>query len=67
MFGDTRYKQSNGTLVGYPSERLKIICNEGDLVCNGTLIVTAAHTEYAARAPEAADFLVELARGAESA
>lgn len=57
LFGDTRNQQSGGTLPGYPANKLKIICNTGDLVCSGTLIITAAHLAYVPRVPEAVDFL----------
>jgi cutinase len=67
LFGDTRRKQSNGTLVGYPSEDLLIICNDGDLVCVGVLIVTSKHTQYAERAAEGANFLVARLRDAAAA
>lgn len=57
-FGDTQYVQDGGRIPNYPTSDTLIICNVGDLVCDGTLIITAAHLAYVPRAPEAISFLI---------
>ncbi|KIW03677.1 uncharacterized protein PV09_04998 [Verruconis gallopava] len=59
LFGDTRNEQDHGSIEGYPQDDLLIICNPGDLVCDGTLIITPAHLLYTPRVPEAVAFLTE--------
>jgi cutinase len=56
-FGDTRNLQAHGQISGYPTDDLLIICNPGDLVCIGTLVITPAHVLYQPRVPEAVAFL----------
>ncbi|KAF1987978.1 carbohydrate esterase family 5 protein [Aulographum hederae CBS 113979] len=56
-FGDTQRLQDLGAIPGFPRDKLLIICAIGDTVCDGTLIITAAHLVYAANAPEAVNFL----------
>lgn len=59
LFGYTKNLQNRGEIPGYPSDRLKVFCAVGDLVCSGTLSITAAHLSYndeAAR--EAPEFLI---------
>lgn len=56
-FGDTFNAQDNGRIRNYPPERTRIFCNIGDLVCVGTLTVTAAHLAYVDEADDAATFL----------
>ncbi|CAP65625.1 uncharacterized protein PODANS_6_11140 [Podospora anserina S mat+] len=46
LFGYTKNRQNNGGIPNYPSNRLTVFCESGDLVCSGTLIVTPAHGEY---------------------
>lgn len=60
LLGDTWYRQSNGTIEGYPPDRLQIYCNlPQDLMCQGFSIVTAYHLSpyYIEHALEAAQFL----------
>jgi cutinase len=56
-FGDTRAEQDGDQIPDFDTSKTLIICNDGDLVCNGTLIITSAHTEYNDRVPEAVTFI----------
>ncbi|KAH7014206.1 Cutinase, A lipolytic enzyme with A preformed Oxyanion hole [Microdochium trichocladiopsis] len=59
LFGYTKNKQNRGAIPRYPAEGTRIFCAPGDLVCEGTLIVTEAHHGYAPYAQgEGADFLI---------
>lgn len=57
LYGYTRAAQDNFGIPGYPSGNVKVFCALGDLVCTGTLIITAAHFSYAVNVPEAVTFL----------
>jgi cutinase len=61
-FGDTQNLQDLGRIPNFPREKLKVFCNVGDLVCVGTLTITAAHLTYGSDANAAADFLATRAR-----
>jgi cutinase len=46
LFGYTKNQQNNGQVINYPGDRLAVYCKEGDLVCEGTLIVAPPHLDY---------------------
>jgi cutinase len=58
LFGYTKNLQNRGGIESYPASNLKVYCATGDLVCSGTLTITAAHFSYADEAAgEAPRFL----------
>ncbi|KAK6531870.1 hypothetical protein TWF694_003035 [Orbilia ellipsospora] len=63
-FGDAQNTQDHGRIPNFPTEKTKIICNEGDEICNGTLKVLRPHLDYTRRVPEAVDFLVNKIKAA---
>lgn len=66
-FGDTQNQQDNGQINNYPPDQTLVICNDGDLVCEGTLTIRAPHLQYERRTPEAIEFLTAAAQGAAAA
>ncbi|KAI0873251.1 carbohydrate esterase family 5 protein [Hypoxylon argillaceum] len=56
-FGDTHKKQDGGVIPGIAAARTLILCHDGDLVCEGTLIVLDAHYDYDDLAPTAVSFI----------
>lgn len=57
-YGDTQNEQDDGQIPNFPTDKTLIICNDGDLVCEGTLQIRAAHLAYGSRVDEAVDFMV---------
>ncbi|KAF2198067.1 cutinase precursor [Delitschia confertaspora ATCC 74209] len=66
LYGDTQKLQDNNKIPNFPANKVKIICATGDLVCFGTLTVTAAHLTYGTRATEGAAFLAQQIRAAQA-
>ncbi|KAK0668521.1 cutinase-domain-containing protein [Cercophora samala] len=59
LFGYTKNLQNLGRIPDYPRDRTEVYCAVGDLVCTGTLVVTAAHLTYGDEARnEAPRFLI---------
>lgn len=58
VFGYTQNEQNGGGIPSYPQDDLEVFCADGDLVCDGTLIITPAHLTYSDDAAgPAAEFL----------
>lgn len=64
-YGDTQNQQDNGQIRNFPREKVRVICNTGDLVCRGTLTILPAHLDYVRRVPEAVSFLSSRIRAAQ--
>ncbi|KAF4853392.1 Cutinase [Colletotrichum siamense] len=57
IFGDPFDGQPVGNI---PSSKVKIICHDGDNICDGGIIITADHSNYEQDAPAAAAFVAGL-------
>ncbi|TQN64821.1 Cutinase, partial [Colletotrichum shisoi] len=57
IFGDPFDGQRVGTI---PTSKVKVICHEGDNICDGGIIITADHRNYEDDAPAAAAFVSGL-------
>jgi cutinase len=45
-----------------PASKVKIICHDGDNICDNGIIITPAHRDYEKDAPAAAAFVAGLVR-----
>ena len=61
LIHDDRIKQER-FVADYPEERMLQICNVGDQVCYGRLILTLPHLDYARRVSEAVAFIESNSR-----
>lgn len=66
LYGDTQKQQDRNQIPNFPAEKVKIICQLGDAVCRGQLVVLPAHLTYGSRANEGVQFLVQQVRGAQA-
>ena len=66
LYGDTQKVQDKSQIPNFPKDKVKIICQPGDAVCMGTLLVLPAHLTYGVRANEGVEFLVSQIRGAQT-
>ncbi|KAF1997688.1 carbohydrate esterase family 5 protein [Amniculicola lignicola CBS 123094] len=66
LYGDTQKQQDNNQIPNFPKDKVMIICQPGDLVCVGTLTITAAHLTYGRRADDGVDFLTEKIQGVQA-
>lgn len=64
LFGYTQNEQNNGGIPSYPQANLKVFCNTGDAVCDGTLTITPAHLAYESVAAGPAPQFLESKIGA---
>lgn len=60
LFGYTKNQQNGARIPGFPEDKTRIFCNDGDAVCTGSLTILPAHFEYegAASGP-APEFLIQ--------
>lgn len=66
LYGDTQKRQDNDQIPNFPKEKVQIICQPGDAVCNGVLTVLPPHLTYGVRADEGVEFLTQQIRGAQA-
>lgn len=66
LYGDTQKQQDGNQIPNFPADKVKIICQAGDAVCRGQLVVLPAHLTYGARADEGVQFLVQQVKGAQA-
>ncbi|EKD17368.1 cutinase precursor [Drepanopeziza brunnea f. sp. 'multigermtubi' MB_m1] len=55
----------NGQIPNFPKDKLLIICNSGDAICQGILSILPAHLDYVRKAPEAVTFLTGKIKAAQ--
>ncbi|KAK8045449.1 cutinase [Apiospora rasikravindrae] len=56
-FGDTQKAQDNSRVPTIDAGKTRIFCNDGDRVCEGTLIITGAHSDYTGSVAPAVSFI----------
>lgn len=66
LYGDTQKLQDKDQIPNFPKDKVKIICQPGDAVCMGTLLVLPAHLTYGLRANEGVQFLTTQIKGAQA-
>lgn len=66
LYGDTQKVQDKNQIPNFPADKVKIICQVGDAVCLGQLVVLPAHLTYGTRANEGVTFLVQQIKGAQA-
>ncbi|KAH8730384.1 cutinase-domain-containing protein [Phaeosphaeriaceae sp. PMI808] len=66
LYGDTQKQQDNAQIPNFPKEKVEIICQFGDAVCNGRLLVLPAHLTYGVRADDGVAFLSAQIKGAQA-
>ncbi|TGJ85394.1 hypothetical protein E0Z10_g3343 [Xylaria hypoxylon] len=57
-YGDTQNKQDGGMIPSFDTSKTLILCNTGDRLCEGTLIVTSAHLDYTPSVPTGVSFII---------
>ncbi len=57
-YGDTQRAQDGARIPGLAADRTLIICHDGDIVCEGTQLITLAHDGYEKQAPDAVAFIL---------
>ncbi|KAM0335616.1 hypothetical protein ACHAQA_000664 [Verticillium albo-atrum] len=55
--GDTQKTQDGSRIFNFPPDRVSFLCNPGDVICDGQLVVLAPHLDYTRRADEGVQFL----------
>ncbi|KAH7392485.1 cutinase precursor [Pyrenochaeta sp. MPI-SDFR-AT-0127] len=66
LYGDTQKQQDNDQIPNFPTDKVRIICQAGDAVCRGRLVVLPAHLTYGQRADEGVEFLTTQIQGAQA-
>jgi cutinase len=66
LYGDTQNFQDRGQIPNFPKDKVKIICQQGDVVCLGRLATFPPHFTYGLRANEGVEFLVQKILGAQA-
>ncbi|RYC61659.1 hypothetical protein CHU98_g4536 [Xylaria longipes] len=50
-YGETQKRQDGGKIPNFDASKTLILCNTGDLVCDGTLIITSDHLSHISSVP----------------